>query len=195
MDSFRWGANYYKVTGEVDAATLSTADIKALGLRVELVLMKTVAHSLKLLHDLRIVHSDLKPSNVLIKRTELGYTTKLIDFDSSYIAGRPPPREDIVVACEPRRRPPSRATWAASSGSSCGNSPTELCHEHGLALPNARRCQPGPADMHGLRCHRAARPATPGSRKVATPQRRRAGASTSAADSASTRAPGIANPG
>jgi serine/threonine protein kinase len=42
------------------------------------------------------VHSDLKPSNVLIKRTELGYTTKLIDFDSSYIVGNPPPPEDIV---------------------------------------------------------------------------------------------------
>jgi serine/threonine protein kinase len=42
------------------------------------------------------VHSDLKPSNVLVKRTELGYTTKLIDFDSSYIAGNPPPPEEIV---------------------------------------------------------------------------------------------------
>jgi serine/threonine protein kinase len=96
LDFFRWGAKYYKVTEKVDAAGLSTADIKALGLGVQLVLMRTVAHSLKILHDLRIVHSDLKPSNVLIKRTELGYTTKLIDFDSSYIAGRPPPREEIV---------------------------------------------------------------------------------------------------
>jgi serine/threonine protein kinase len=60
------------------------------------VLLKTVAHSLKILHDLRIVHSDLKPSNVLIKRTELGYTTKLIDFDSSYIVGNPPPPDEIV---------------------------------------------------------------------------------------------------
>jgi serine/threonine protein kinase len=33
---------------------------------------------------------------VLIKRTELGYTTKLIDFDSSYIVGSPPPPDDIV---------------------------------------------------------------------------------------------------
>ena len=46
-----------------------------LGLRTQLVLMKTVSHSLKILHDLKIVHSDLKPSNVLIKQTELGYTT------------------------------------------------------------------------------------------------------------------------
>jgi eukaryotic-like serine/threonine-protein kinase len=96
LDFFRWGAKYYKVTEKVDAEGLSSADITALGLRVQLVLMKTVAHSLKILHDLKIVHSDLKPSNVLIKRTELGYTTKLIDFDSSYIAGRPPPPEEIV---------------------------------------------------------------------------------------------------
>jgi len=59
-------------------------------------LLKSVAHSLKILHDLRIVHSDLKPSNILVKRTELGYTSKLIDFDSAYIAGNPPPAEEIV---------------------------------------------------------------------------------------------------
>lgn len=38
----------------------------------QLVLLKTVAHSLKILHDHRIVHSDPKPSNALIKRTEMG---------------------------------------------------------------------------------------------------------------------------
>jgi eukaryotic-like serine/threonine-protein kinase len=96
LDFFRWGAKYYKVTEKVDAVGLSPADILGLGLHIQLVLMKTVSHSLKILHDLEIVHSDLKPSNVLIKRTELGYTTKLIDFDSSYIAGRPPPPEEIV---------------------------------------------------------------------------------------------------
>src|SRR5438067_1623553 len=36
------------------------------------------------------------PGSELVKRTELGYTTKLIDFDSSYIAGNPPPPEEIV---------------------------------------------------------------------------------------------------
>ncbi len=61
-----------------------------------MVLFRTVAHSLKILHDLDIVHSDLKPSNVLIKRTELGHTTKLIDFDNSYVVGSPPPAEEIV---------------------------------------------------------------------------------------------------
>ncbi|HEY9351065.1 MAG TPA: protein kinase [Acidothermales bacterium] len=96
LDFFRWGAKYYKVTEKVDTAGLSSTDVAVLDFRTQMVLMKTAAHSLKILHDLRIVHSDLKPSNVLIKRTELGYTTKLIDFDSAYIAGRPPPPEEIV---------------------------------------------------------------------------------------------------
>jgi serine/threonine protein kinase len=96
LDFFREGAKYYKVTEKVDLAGLSTYDVAHLAFPAQLVLMKTVAHSLKILHDLNIVHSDLKPSNVLIKRTELGYTTKLIDFDSSYIVGSPPPPEEIV---------------------------------------------------------------------------------------------------
>jgi eukaryotic-like serine/threonine-protein kinase len=96
LDFFRAGAKYYKVTEKVDIAGLDPVDISRLDFAVQLVLMKTVAHSLKILHDLHIVHSDLKPSNVLIKRTELGYTSKLIDFDSSYIVGRPPPPEEIV---------------------------------------------------------------------------------------------------
>jgi eukaryotic-like serine/threonine-protein kinase len=96
LDFFRWGAKYYKVTEKVDTAGLSSTDVAVLDFRTQLVLMKTAAHSLKILHDLRIVHGDLKPSNILIKRTELGYTTKLIDFDSAYIAGSPPPPEEIV---------------------------------------------------------------------------------------------------
>ncbi len=96
LDFFRWGAKYYKVTEKVDAEGLGPKDIAAMDVRAQLVLLKTVAHSLKILHDLRIVHSDLKSSNLLVKRTELGYTTKLVDFDSSYVAGSPPPPEDIV---------------------------------------------------------------------------------------------------
>ena len=96
LDFFRAGAKYYKVTEKVAAEDIGPAGIAALGFRQQLVLMKSVAHSLKILHDLRIVHGDLKPSNILVKRTELGYTSKLIDFDSSYIAGRPPTAEEIV---------------------------------------------------------------------------------------------------
>lgn len=96
LDFFRWGAKYYKVTEKVDSEELGPGGVASLGMRQQLVLMKSVAHSLKILHDLRIVHGDLKPSNILVKRTELGYTSKLIDFDSSYIAGNPPPFDQIV---------------------------------------------------------------------------------------------------
>jgi serine/threonine protein kinase len=93
---FRWGAKYYKVTEKVEVAGLAPADVAALPFPDQLVLLKTVAHSLRILHDRGIVHGDLKPSNVLIKRTEFGYTTKLIDFDNAYLAGEPPPPEEIV---------------------------------------------------------------------------------------------------
>ncbi len=96
LDFFRCGAKYYKVTEKVDAAGLEPAEIAALDFPNQLVLLKTVAHSLKILHDLSIVHSDLKPTNVLIKRTEFGYTTKLIDFDNAYRVGAPPPPDEIV---------------------------------------------------------------------------------------------------
>jgi len=96
LDFFRSGAKYYKVTEKVDLAGLDITDVANLPFPTRLVLLKTVAHSLKILHDLSIVHSDLRPSNVMIKQTELGYTTKLIDFDSSYMVGSPPPPEEIV---------------------------------------------------------------------------------------------------
>ena len=96
LDFFRSGAKYYKVTEKVELSGLETGDVARMTYAAKLVLLKTVAHSLKILHDLRIVHSDLKPSNVLIKRTERGYTTKLIDFDSSYIEGNAPPPDQIV---------------------------------------------------------------------------------------------------
>jgi serine/threonine protein kinase len=96
LDFFRAGAKYYKTTERVEAESLGVAGIAGLPFRQRLVLLKSVAHSLKILHDLRIVHGDLKPDNVLIKRTELGYTSKLIDFDNAYVAGDPPPFADIV---------------------------------------------------------------------------------------------------
>jgi eukaryotic-like serine/threonine-protein kinase len=96
LDFFRWGAKYYKVTEKVEVAGLEPADVASLPFPDQLVLLKTVAHSLRILHDRSIVHGDLKPSNVLIKRTELGYTTKLIDFDNAYLAGQPPPPDEIV---------------------------------------------------------------------------------------------------
>src|SRR5215207_11709838 len=52
LDFFRAGARYYKVTEKVDIAGLGSTEVAALDFAAQLVLMKTVAHSLKILHDL-----------------------------------------------------------------------------------------------------------------------------------------------
>src|ERR671913_2278828 len=54
LDFFRHGAKYYKVTEKVDTAGLEPRDVARLGFPAQLVLLKTVAHSLRILHNLDI---------------------------------------------------------------------------------------------------------------------------------------------
>ncbi|WP_051633206.1 serine/threonine protein kinase [Thermonema rossianum] len=98
IDFFRVGTTYYKVTEKIDTASLSPEDISRLPLSNRLLILKTIAHSLQILHRAGIVHGDLKPGNILIKQTKTNlYTTKLIDFDNSYLIGQPPEfSEDLV---------------------------------------------------------------------------------------------------
>lgn len=94
-DFFRDGAKYYKVTEKVDVSPDVTVSTRPLEDR--LLLMAVVAHSLAVLHRAKIVHGDLKPANVLLKRTDKGViTAKLIDFDDSYISGAPPAADVLV---------------------------------------------------------------------------------------------------
>jgi len=97
IDFFRSGTCYYKVNEKIDIVSLKPKDVAKLPKDKILILLKTVTHSLKILHDLGIVHGDLKPDNIIIKKTETGgYTTKLIDFDDSYFSGNPPDYLEIV---------------------------------------------------------------------------------------------------
>ncbi len=97
IDFFRNGTKYYKVTEKVDVSSLDVTDIAKLPIQKRILVLITVAHSLAILHDLNIVHGDLKPANILIKETFTGdFTTKLIDFDGCYIAGEPPLPDEIV---------------------------------------------------------------------------------------------------
>lgn len=98
IDFFRHKTKYYKVTEKIDVASLSVTEIASLPLSNRVLILKTIAHSLNVLHNAQIVHGDLKPDNVLIKRSKTGsYTAKLIDFDNSYFSENPPEiTEDVV---------------------------------------------------------------------------------------------------
>jgi eukaryotic-like serine/threonine-protein kinase len=95
VDFFHQGSTYYKVTERIDTTTL--AEPQSLTPQSKSVLLKTLGSSLGMLHDIDIVHGDLKPANVLVQKREGAkfHVAKLIDFDDSYIAGDPPGREEI----------------------------------------------------------------------------------------------------
>lgn len=96
VDFFREGPCYYKVTEKIDASSLTCKEISCLSMDKLLLICKSVCHSIKILHDLNIVHGDLKPDNILIKKTSAGYSGKLIDFDDSYFSETPPKQECLV---------------------------------------------------------------------------------------------------
>ncbi|MFI1366232.1 protein kinase domain-containing protein [Streptomyces griseochromogenes] len=95
-DFFHEGSTYYKVTERIDTSSLEKP--QSLEPRHKMVLLKTLGNSLKQLHDIDIVHGDLKPLNVLVQKRDGAafHTAKLIDFDDSYVSGKPPEPDDIA---------------------------------------------------------------------------------------------------
>ena len=98
-DFFHVGTRYYKVAERIRAAAVRPEELSA---GLQLILLRTLADSLGLLHRIGIVHGDLKPENILLHQPTGSsvYTAKLIDFDDSYPVGDPPPRE--LVGGNPR---------------------------------------------------------------------------------------------
>lgn len=96
VDFFRYGPCYYKVTEKIDTESLTCGDISRLSIENIILIARCVCHSLRILHSLGIVHGDLKPDNILIKRTSSAFSAKLIDFDDSFFSGEPPTSENLV---------------------------------------------------------------------------------------------------
>jgi len=98
IDFFREGTTYFKVTERIEHSEgMKPAAIAALPDDQLIVILRSLTHSLRTLHELGVVHSDLKPDNILIRCTDAKiYVAKLIDFDDSYFEGSPPPPEDAV---------------------------------------------------------------------------------------------------
>lgn len=111
LDFFRYGTSYYKVTEKVDVSSLSTSEISGLPINSILLIAKSAAHSIGILHKEKIVHGDLKPDNLLIKKkSDAVYITKLIDFDDSYFESRPPEDKDNLVGT-PEYYSPEQASY------------------------------------------------------------------------------------
>lgn len=95
-DFFRNDSKYYIVTEKIDAAPFDPVDISKSDFEQKLLIMKIILHAMTTLHKNGIVHGDIKPENILFKRTEKGVlTAKIIDFDSSFLEAKPPKDEEL----------------------------------------------------------------------------------------------------
>lgn len=110
INFFRNGASYYKVTEKIEISSFPCDSIARLPLEKILLIAKSAAHSIRILHGLKIVHGDLKPDNLPIKEATRGYVVKLIDFDDSYFEGNPPSDRDSLVGT-PEYYSPEQAAY------------------------------------------------------------------------------------
>ena len=110
VDFFRSGTCYYKVTEKIDTTSLTCEEISLLPFDKILLIAKSVCYSIRILHDLNIVHGDLKPDNILLKKTPMGFSGKLIDFDDSYFSGNPPTDRESLVGT-PEYYSPEQAAY------------------------------------------------------------------------------------
>lgn len=95
FEFFRCDSHYYISTEKIQECKNSFKDIAKKSLEDRILLCKTIAHSVKKLHQAHIVHADIKDSNILIKQTEMGKLIgKIIDYDCSFFEDDPPQDED-----------------------------------------------------------------------------------------------------
>ena len=88
---FRCGNFYYAVSDRIRGPYLSVEEIAALPEEKKRVLIRAILFNVMQFHDKGIVHSDLKPDNIMVRRTAAGYcTAKIIDFDAGFFSDDPP---------------------------------------------------------------------------------------------------------
>lgn len=85
---FRSGSRYYLITEKIEEKSVPLSILAGLPENKKILLLKTVANGFYRLHSAGIVHFDVKPANILVKKTRNGnYAGKLIDFDAGFFIG------------------------------------------------------------------------------------------------------------
>lgn len=96
-DFFCFGTCFYAASPRIPMSELPAEEISRLPQEKRILLMKILTHSLQNLHANGVVHADLKPSNIILKRTTSGgYTLKLIDFDAGFLEETPRSGEGVA---------------------------------------------------------------------------------------------------
>ncbi|MBR3943145.1 MAG: serine/threonine protein kinase [Clostridia bacterium] len=93
---FRCDSHYYVAMEKVPSTRLTIEQISRMDTLHKYVLLRSVAYAFKCMHDAKIVHFDVKPTNIMIQETESGhFSVKVIDFDGGFFVGEPPKGDDI----------------------------------------------------------------------------------------------------
>lgn len=95
-DFFFFNTQYYAVSEKVDIVDISPDELAALSPREKAIIFKVIANSFASLHGNNVIHADIRPDNVVFKRSSSGtLTVKIIDFDGSFMIDDPPCPEDL----------------------------------------------------------------------------------------------------
>lgn len=93
---FRSGSKFYAVMERMYPYSMTPAQVSTLSEAKKGVLIRSLLYSFAALHRQGIVHADVKPDNILIKKTKNGFFTgKIIDFDSGFFESSPPDPEEL----------------------------------------------------------------------------------------------------
>lgn len=97
VDFFRERTFYYVVTERIAGIPCKTEDIyKYMTIDERIDLFKIIVYSFYPLEKAGVIHADVKPENILIKKINNHYVSKLIDLESAFFANNPPPKGSIV---------------------------------------------------------------------------------------------------
>lgn len=88
---FRHESRFYVVTDWVEDKSLGLGDISCLQADKKETLLRAILYSVAQFHKKGIIHSDLRPENLIVKPTKDGFcTAKIIDFDAGFLLGDQP---------------------------------------------------------------------------------------------------------